>query len=212
MFLETIIKIFGGIYNTESIVLSALVGLFVFIYFILHWHFDQKFKSLILLKIGLFISGGLQLILGISYSIIQGLVWNSTDTSVAKALVPPFAPFGYIASYTWMHFLKGTIFTFAGALGLFFLLKLINKLGYDRFFYEEEYWLAALGCLAVGWPNLILYFFIATFLSVIIHIIALALKKEGKISLLYMWPIAMIITIIFGNKLATLTGLIQLKP
>lgn len=190
----------------------VIIYSFIVIYFLYSLFLKKISVALNLLKVGVIGSGFLQIILALSYSIIQGLIWTNGDNSISKALTPPFSSFNYIAGYSWAHFLKTPTFTIIGALGLFYLLKLINKIGHDRFFYEEEYWLAALGCLAVGFPNLILYFFISAFLNVLAHIIAMVLKKEGRISLLYMWPIAMIITIIFGNRLAILTGLIQLKP
>ena len=187
--------------------LLTLIGYFVYSLLL-----KKMFLAKKILVIGTMTLGLVRLLIGVSLSILQGLIWTSNSSSIAIALTPPFTPFSYIFSYVWMHFLKINMFTIIGAIGLFFLLKLLNRIGHDRFFYEEEYWLAALGCLTVGWPNLILYFFISAFLNVMAHIIAMALKKEGRISLLYMWPIAMIITIIFGNKLAILICLIQLKP
>ncbi|MCX6737350.1 MAG: hypothetical protein NTX26_01225 [Candidatus Parcubacteria bacterium] len=212
MNIQRLIDIFSVIYKSEPYTILAIALLSLIGYFIYNLFLKKSFLAKKLLIIGTIICGTLRIVLATAYSVIQGLIWGSKDTFVAKALTPPFTPFNYIASYTWIHFLKGTIFTIIGAIGLFYLLKLINKLGHDRFFYEEEYWLATLGCLAVGWPNLILYFFISTLLNVLAHIVALAIKKEGRISLLYMWPIAMIITIIFGDKLALMTNLIRLKP
>jgi hypothetical protein len=212
MNIQKLIDAFSFIYKFEQYLILTIALLSVFSYFIYNQFLKKSFLAKKFLVIGTIVCGTLTIVLATAYSVVQGLIWGSKDTFLAKGLTPPFSPFNYIASYVWMHFLVTPVFTIVGAIGLFFLLKLINKLGHNRFFYEEEYWLAALGCLAVGWPNLILYFFISAFLNVIIHIIALALKKEGRISLLYMWPIAMIITIIFGNKLAILTGLIQLKP
>jgi len=194
-------------YAAWTILLLGITTYFFYKILLKGQSFAKKF-----LIVETIILGSEQLFISIIQSVLQGLIWISDPHSIVKALVPPITPFSYIAGYVWMHFLKGTIFTIVGAFGLFFLLKLINKLGHDRFFYEEEYWLAALGCLAVGWPNLILYFFIAALLNVFAHIVALAIKKEGRISLLYMWPVAMIITVIFGNKIAILTGLVRLKP
>lgn len=212
MNIQILVRIFSFIYRAEShfiliIALSSIIGYIIYSLF-----FKKPFLAKRFLITGTIICIISSIILAIAYSVIQGLLWMSTNTSVAIALTPPFAPFNYIFSYSWTHFLMPTSFTVLGSLSLFCLLKVINKLGHDRFFYEEEYWLAAIGCLAVGFPNLILYFFISAFLNVLAHIIAMVLKKEGRISLLYMWPIAMIITIIFGNRLAILTGLIQLKP
>lgn len=212
MNIQKLISIFSFIYKSESYTIWSIILAFLFGYFIYSLLLKKYFLAKRFLIIGAITCGILRLVLAVAYSVVQGLLWASTDTSVAIALTPPFAPFSYIAGYSWIHFLITPTFTIIGSLGLFYLLKLINKIGHDRFFYEEEYWLAALGCLAVGFPNLILYFFISAFLNVLAHIIAMVLKKEGRISLLYMWPIAMIITIIFGNRLAILTGLIQLKP
>lgn len=206
------INLFSAIYKFEPYLIWIIAAASILVYFICTQFLKKTLLARKFLVIGTITSGVLMLILAIAYSVLQGLIWVSDPHSIIKTLTPPFTPFSYVFSYVWMHFLVNPVFCLLGAIGLFFLLKLVNKIGHNRFFYEEEYWLAALGGLAVGWPNLILYFFFAAFLNVFAHIIAMAIKKEGRISLLYMWPIAMIITIIFGNKLATLTGLIQLKP
>ena len=209
---QQLLNVFNFIPKVHPYIILVASFLTIVIYFLCGLHFKKESLAKRFLIIGTIILGSLLLLLAIISSIFQGLIWISDSHSIVKALVPPITPFSYIAGYVWMHFLKGTVFTIVGALGLFFLLKLINKVGHDRFFYEEEYWLAALGCLTVGWPNLILYFFIAALLNVFAHIVALVIKKEGRISLLYMWSIAMVITVIFGNKLAILTGVIHLKP
>lgn len=209
---QQLLNIFNFIPKLQPYVILISALICVISYFVCRLFLKNTFVAKKILIIGTIVVGFLRLTLAIISSVFQRLIWTQKGAFMSSTLTPFLKSFNYIFSYVWMHFLKSTTFTFVGAIGLFFLLKLINKLGHNRFFYEEEYWLAALGCLAVGWPNLILYFFISAFLNVFAHIIAMTLKKEGRISLLYMWPIAMIITIIFGNKLALLTGLIQLKP
>lgn len=206
------INLFSAIYKFEPYILWAIAAISVLGYFIYTQFFKKSSLARKFLVIGTINNGVLILVLAIAYSVLQGLIWISDPHSIIKTLVPPFTPFSYVFSYVWMHFLVAPVFCVVGAIALFCLLKLINKVGQGRFFYEEEYWLAALGCLTVGFPNLIIYFYISMILGVLIHLVALIIHKEGRISLLYMWPIAMIITIIFGNKLATLTGLIHLKP
>jgi len=192
---------------------AILIPCFIILlgYFIYKLVFKNNEIAKNILIIGTIVIGSFRIIFSLASSILQGLIWWSDSYFLAKALTPPYAPFTYITSYVWLHFLGDTCFTLIGALGLFFLLKLINKIGHDRFFYEEEYWLGALGGVVVGWPNLILYFFLAMFLNIFVHLIALLLKKEGRISLLYMWSVAIVLTMIFGNKLAILTGLFKLK-
>lgn len=212
MNIQKLINLFSLIYKYEPYTILVIASLSIISYFVYDRFFKKSFLAKKILVIGTIANGLLILILAIADSVLQGLIWASDPHSIVKALTPPFTPFGYIASYVWMHFLAVPIFCIVGAVALFYLLKLINKIGQDRFFYEEEYWLAALGCLAVGWPNLILYFYISMILGVLIHLIALIMRQEGRISLIYMWPVAMIITVIFGNKIAILTGLVRLKP
>jgi len=177
---QQLLNVFNFIPKVRPYIVLIVCFITVAIYFLYSWHSKKSFLAKRFLTAGTVTLGSSLLLLAIISSILQGLIWTSDPHSVTKALAPPFTPFNYIFSYVWMHFLKGTVFTLVGAIALFFLLKFINKIGHDRFFYEEEYWLAALGCLAVGWPNLILYFFIAAFLNIFAHIIAIIVKKRKE--------------------------------
>ncbi len=84
---------------------------------------------------------------------------------------PPYQPISYFLQYAWTNFWLKTVLAFFVALIIFLFIKTLNQKYQERFFYKEEYYFAAFGTLALGWPWSLLYFSIVFLFGIIGHLI-----------------------------------------
>jgi len=129
--------------------------------------FKKRLPSLKTLNILIKIFISFLIIFAIFLSVLNYFAWKQND--VSKNLLPPFASITYILHYSWQHYLFEPIVTILFALIIFKIIALLNKKFNNTFFYNEEPYLAALGILATGWPNCLIFLCLVLFLGVLIH-------------------------------------------
>jgi len=156
--------------------------------------YKKYFRGISLVLVTLYLFIIVSIIIGQYYSFIPGLRnWD------------------YVLHYTWFHGVG--FYTVAIGIGtlLFGLTALINKLGHYRFFYEQEYWLMALGGLIIGFPDVIIFIGVLLLLTILAQIVLLLKKINIRISLIYFWPIAVLVAYFLGGIISKLTGVYNLR-
>lgn len=144
-------------------------------------------------------------------------LWLASAPS--RYLLPPHTPLSYFLGYGWQRFLKDDVFAFAVAAGLFLAIVLLNRFFEERFFYQEEPYLAVLGALAVGWPNWSLFLALVLVPGVVFHLGRLVgdlvFRREKdltfRLSFLYFWLPAALVVFLWGSRLAQIMGVEQFK-
>lgn len=156
--------------------------------------YKKYFKGISLILVTLYLFIIVSIIIGQYYSFIPELRhWN------------------YVLHYTWFHGVGFYIVAIGIGALLFGLTAFINKLGHYRFFYEEEYWLMALGGLIIGFPDVIIFIGVLLLLTILAQIVLLLRKTNTRISLIYFWPIAVLVAYFLGGAISKLTGLYNLR-
>jgi hypothetical protein len=179
-------NIFIGILSVSAVIFA--------VYFV--WILKQKskyqkyFRNITLILVAFYLLLIISIIIGQYYAFASSLRhWD------------------YILHYTWFHGVG--FYTIAIIVGgiLFGLTALMNKANHYRLFYEEEYWLMALGGLITGFPNVIIFVSVLLFLTILAQIVAISKKNIERISMIYFWPIAILISYFLGGFISQFTGL-----
>lgn len=100
----------------------------------------------------------------------------------------------YFLYYAATRFFASLLLAFLAAALFFFIVKFLNNRYEQRFLYEEEYWLGALGIFLSGYPGLVFYLIFLTAFFTIFQIAAFVFSKsrDRRISLYYFWmPLAL---------------------
>jgi hypothetical protein len=167
--------------------------------------FKKRLPSLKILGIIIKIFISFLIIFAFFLSFINYFAWKNND--VSQRLLPPYASIAYVLHYSWQHYFFAPIVTIIFALIVFWGIKSLNKKFNNTFFYDEEPYLAALGILATGWPNCLIYLCSVLFLGVTAHFII----QKGRLPLLYFWlPCALLVLLLSGiiSKYITINQLV----
>jgi len=111
-------------------------------------------------------------------SAINYFTWRNNELS--QHLLPPYAPITYVLHYSWQHYLFEPTVTILFAFIVFKIIASLNKKFNNVFFYDEEPCLAALGILATGWPNCLIYLSSVLFLGILFHFLFLCFSSNKR--------------------------------
>lgn len=154
--------------SSYLVIVLALAFVFLFKHF-------PKIKVLSwLLKI----FSGLLILMALVLSFLNGYLWKRD--AVSYRLLPPYAPLTYVLHYSWQHYFFAPIVTIFFALIVFWGIKSLNKKFNNTFFYDEEPYLAALGILATGWPNCLIFLSLVLFLGIFVHFLFLCFNFNKR--------------------------------
>lgn len=132
-----------------------------------------------------------QMFAGVKTSYDQYIIWK-IGGGISSYLLPPYQDISYFLFYAGTRFIAPALFAFLLALIFLFVMRFVNKKFQNRFFYEDEPYIAVLGILAVGYPALLLYLPIVIF-AVLIR----ALVSGARISAYYVWiPAALLVILV----------------
>lgn len=137
-----------------------------------------KVKILWLMVFGLIIFA---LFEGVFSSISQYYVWKKGGPS--QFFLPPHTSINYFLGYSFYHFFLNNIIAVIFSLFFGFLFWFLNKDYENRFMNDSEIPLMILGGLIVGWPNFILYIFLALFMGIFGWLYIRVIKKEPVVNL-----------------------------
>ena len=130
-------------------------------------------------------------------SYLQYFAWSQNELS--KLFLPPYQPLNYFLFYVGMRFFGPYLISLAFALLFINAAKYLNKKYEERFFYEEEFYIAALSIFLVGYPLAIFYLIAVILIYLLAHFIFIGARGNFKerLSTYYLWlPIAIFAIII----------------
>ena len=183
-------------------ILRPALGLIILAGLLLYWILKKKLPKEKFLKSILYIFSGAIISQSIFSTTLNWWFWS--QQLITQWLLPPHTPINYVLKYSWQHYWFESVVTIIAAVIVFFSIYLLNKKFEKNLFYNEEKYLAALGILAVGWPNCLIFLSIVLFLGVLFHLIFLCfsskrLSESSRLSLLYFWiPCALLILLLSG--------------
>jgi len=177
-------------------VLRPALGLIILVGLLLYWILKKKLLKEKFLKLILYIFSGVIIFQSVFSTILNWWLWS--QQGLTQRLLPPHSPISYVLKYSWQHYWFESIITILTAVIVFFGIYFLNKKFEKNLFYNEEKYLAALGILATGWPNCLIFLSLVLFLGVILHLISFLFNKGGnRLSLLYSWiPCALLVLLL----------------
>ena len=119
-------------------------------------------------------------------------------------------PRGYFFYYSFNHFFLNTFITVIMALIWYGFLRLLKR-HQERFFEEGEVQLGFLLALIVGWPGFVLFIPLLFISVVVLSLIRAAVFRLPYTTLGYPFLLAVLVIILFGEKLIALFGLDVLR-
>lgn len=181
--------------NWLPIVVAGAVWLFAASYFFINKKLPRV-KIIWLLVFGLII---FILFEGIFLSVSQYYVWKKGGPS--QFFLPPHTSINYFLGYSFYHFFLNNIIAIIFSLFFGFLFWVLNKDYGEKFMNAGEIPLIILGGLIVGWPNFVLYIFLALLMGVFGWLYARLIKKEPIVNLILFFLISAGLVLIFGKSL-----------
>jgi len=178
------------------VILRPALGLIILAGFLLYWVLRKKLPKEKFLKLSFYIFSSVIIFQSIFSTILNWWLWS--QQGVSQRFLPPHSPISYVLKYSWQHYWFESIVTIIAAVIVFLGIYFLNKKFKKNLFYNEEKYLAALGILAVGWPNCLIFLCLVLFLGVVLHLISFLFNKgRNRLSLLYFWiPCALLILLL----------------
>ena len=178
------------------VILRPVLGLIILAGLLLYWILKKKLPKEKFLKLVVYIFSGVIIFQSVFFTILNWWFWS--QQGITQRLLPPHSPINYVLKYSWQHYWFESIVTIITAIIVFFGIYFLNKKFEKNLFYDEEKYLAALGILAVGWPDCLIFLCLVLFLGVVLHLISFLFNKgRSRLPLLYFWiPCALLILLL----------------
>jgi len=178
------------------VILRPALGLIILAGLLLYWVLKKRLLKEKFLKLIVYIFSGVIIFQSVFFTILNWWFWS--QQGITQRLLPPHSPINYVLKYSWQHYWFESIVTIITAIIVFFGIYFLNKKFEKNLFYDEEKYLAALGILAVGWPNCLIFLCLVLFLGVVLHLISFLFNKgRNRLPLLYFWiPCALLILLL----------------
>jgi hypothetical protein len=145
------------------------LGLIILAGLLLYWVLNKKLPQEKFLRIIFFGFTGIIIIHSLVLAALNYWLWKGQ--LITQQLLPPYSPISYVLGYSWQHYWFESTITIIAAVIIFFGIYFLNKKFENNLFYDEEKYLAALGILATGWPNCLIYLCLVLFLGIFSHLI-----------------------------------------
>jgi hypothetical protein len=150
-------------------VLRPALGLIILAGLFLYWVLKHKLPKEKSLKIVFFSFAGIIIFQSILSTSLNYWLWS--QELISQQLLPPHSPISYVLKYSWQHYWFEPIITILFSFVVFLGIYLFNKKFEENLFYDEEKYLAAIGILATGWPNCLIFLCLVLFSGIIFHLI-----------------------------------------
>jgi len=149
-------------------VLRPALGLIILAGLFLYWVLKHKLPKEKSLKIVFFSFAGIIIFQSILSTSLNYWLWS--QELISQQLLPPHSPISYVLKYSWQHYWFEPIITILFSFVVFLGIYLFNKKFEENLFYDEEKYLAAIGILATGWPNCLIFLCLVLFSGIIFHL------------------------------------------
>jgi len=150
------------------------LGLMILAGLLLYWVLRKELPKENFLKLITYIFSGVIIFQSIFFTILNWWIWS--QQGITQRLLPPYASISYVLKYSWQHYWFESIATIITAILVSFGIYFLNKKFENHLFYDEEKYLAALGILATGWPNCLIFLSLVLFLGIIFHLFVISLN------------------------------------
>jgi hypothetical protein len=157
--------------NFLFVILRPALGLIILAGLLLYWTLKKKLPRGKFLKLILYIFSGVIIFQSVFSTILNWWLWS--QQRITQGLLPPYSPINYVLKYSWQHYWFEPLITVLFAFFVFWGIYLFNKKFQNNLFYEEEKYLAALGILATGWPNCLIFLCLVLFLGIFFHLLSI---------------------------------------
>lgn len=175
------LKFLNILFLNENYFYLSLVVFLISIWLLKRGLFKTKYLKLFLITLISFV-----FLFAFLKTVVNYFVWLNDPLS--KNLLPPYTPISYFLRYSFQHYFFSAIVTIIFASLIFWLIIKFNKKFEEKFFYEEEPYLASIGILLTGWPNCLFYLTLVLFLGVVSHFLIIIfafflcrLTKKGSL-------------------------------
>jgi len=190
------------------VILRPALGLIILAGFLLYWVLRKKLPKEKFLKLSFYIFSSVIIFQSIFSTILNWWLWS--QQGVSQRFLPPHSPISYVLKYSWQHYWFESIVTIIAAVIVFLGIYFLNKKFKKNLFYNEEKYLAALGILAVGWPNCLIFLCLVLFLGVVLHLISFLFNKgRNRLALLYFWIPCALLILLLGDIINKYIGVNQ---
>ena len=190
------------------VILRPALGLIILAGFLLYWVLRKKLPKEKFLKLSFYIFSSVIIFQSIFSTILNWWLWS--QQGVSQRFLPPHSPISYVLKYSWQHYWFESIVTIIAAVIVFLGIYFLNKKFEKNLFYNEEKYLAALGILAVGWPNCLIFLCLVLFLGVVLHLISFLFNKgRNRLALLYFWIPCALLILLLGDIINKYIGVNQ---
>ncbi len=146
------------------------------------------------------------------FSFAQYRLWLGSE--ISKYFLPPYQSIFYFLFYVGMRFFIPYGVSLAAAGLVFYVMTRMNRRYGEKFFYAEEYYLAAIAVFLTGHPGWMIYLILLLVGYLFIHLLFLATfrNSSSRISFYYLWlPIAIFVILMETLYLAPLAWWKQLS-
>ena len=163
------------------VILRPALGLIILAGLLIYWVLKKKLPKEKFLKLVVYIFSSIIIFQSIFSTILNWWLWS--QQGISQRLLPPHSPISYVLRYSWQHYWFESVITIFTAIAVFFAISFLNRKFENHLFYDEEKYLAALGILAVSWPNCLIFLSLVLFLGIFFHLIFLLIDifKEQKV-------------------------------
>ena len=194
--------------NFLLVILRPALGLIILAGLLLYWVLKKELPKEKFLKLSFYIFSGIIVFQSIFFTILNWWLWF--QQGLTQRLLPPHSPISYVLKYSWQHYWFESIVALIAAVIVFSGIYFLNKKFEKNLFYNEEKYLAALGILAVGWPNCLIFLCLVLFLGVVLHLISFLFNKErNRLTLLYFWIPCALLILLLGDIINKYIGVNQ---
>ena len=184
------------------------LGLIILAGLLLYWILKKKLLKEKFLKFIVYTFSSAIIFQSILSTILNWWLWS--QQLITQRLLPPHSPITYVLRYSWQHYWFESIVTIITAVIVFFGIYFLNKKFEKNLFYNEEKYLAALGILAVGWPDCLIFLCLVLLLGVVLHLISFLFNKgKNRLALLYFWIPCALLILLLGDIINKYIGVNQ---
>lgn len=128
-----------------------------------------------------------------AYTIYIGfLQFQAFNSGILSSQLGTKSGFLWFLSYVQLHFWNQYLLSFLGGLLFFFIARYFNRKFGERFFWNEELYLASLGIFLVGYPGW--FFYIILILGITLIGTIAVMRRGTRFPLYHVWIPAAIAT------------------
>ena len=159
-------------------ILCPALGLIILAGLLVYWILKKKLLRENSLKLIAYIFSAAIIFQSFFSTILNWWLWSKQG--ITQRLLPPHSSIAYVLKYSWQHYWFEPVIVIFAAIIVFFSIYFLNKRFENQLFYNEEKYLAALGILATGWPNCLIYFSSVLVLGILFHFLFLCFNFNKR--------------------------------